>query len=92
MHLTIRLLGQARQYASGGKVTIEAPGGAAVDDLVPGILSGCQPGLASLFATDDGLLPRNVLAILRGETIDPAVPNLLKDGDELSLLPPMSGG
>jgi molybdopterin converting factor small subunit len=32
------------------------------------------------------------MAILRDETIDPAASGLLQDGDELSLLPPMSGG
>ena len=33
-----------------------------------------------------------VMAILHDETVDPSQGELLKDGDELSLLPPMSGG
>ena len=70
---------------------MEVPEGASVDDLVPGLLGEASERLLTVLV-EDQRLRRSVMAILRDETIDPAAPNLLQDGDELSLLPPMSGG
>lgn len=92
MKLTIHLLGQARQLAPGERLVVDLPDDACVDDAVPSILADANPRLATVLAGDDGKLRRSVLAILRDETIDPAQNGLLTDGDELSLLPPMSGG
>ncbi|MBI23697.1 MAG: hypothetical protein CMN05_08940 [Roseibacillus sp.] len=91
MKVTIQLLGQARQLAKSDRVTMEVPEGASVDDLVPGLLGEASERLLTVLV-EDQRLRRSVMAILRDETIDPAAPNLLQDGDELSLLPPMSGG
>ena len=91
MKVTIQLLGQARQLAKSDRVTMEVPEGASVDDLVPGLLGEASERLLTVLV-EDQRLRRSVMAILRDETIDPAAPNLLQDGDELSLLPLMSGG
>ena len=91
MKLTIQLLGQARQLATSERLEIDVPEGTTVDDLLPAVLEGAYQRLTTVLAHDQKLR-RSVMAILRDETIDPAEADLLKEGDELSLLPPMSGG
>ena len=91
MKLTIQLLGQARQLATSERLEIDVPEGTTVDDLLPAVLEGADQRLTTVLSHDQKLR-RSVMAILRDETIDPAEADLLKEGDELSLLPPMSGG
>ena len=92
MKLTIHLLGQARQLAARERLEVDLPDGACVHDALPALLEGADPRLATVLADDEGNLRRSVMAILRDETIAPGEANLLQDRDELSLLPPMSGG
>ncbi len=92
MKITIHLLGQARQLAARGCLEVELPDGACVNDTLPPILEGADARLATLLSDDEGRLRRSVMVVLRNETIDASQPGLLRDGDELSLLPPMSGG
>ncbi len=91
MKITVQLLGQARQLAESDRVQVEGPAGASVNDLVPLLTAGASDRLLTVLVAD-GQLRRSVMAILNDETIDPAARDLLQDGDELSLLPPMSGG
>ena len=91
MKITVQLLGQARQLAESDRVKVEGPAGASVNDLVPLLTAGASDRLLTVLVAD-GQLRRSVMAILNDETIDPAARDLLQDGDELSLLPPMSGG
>lgn len=91
MKIIVQLLGQARHLAGFDQVEVEAPDGASVDDLVPDLTAGASDRLLTVL-TEDHKLRRSVMAILNDETIDPAARDTLKDGDELSLLPPMSGG
>ena len=91
MQITIQLLGQARQLSASDRMAVEVAEGASVDDLIPLLLTEASNPLRDLLS-DDSRLRRSVMAILREETIDPSRGDLLQDGDELSLLPPMSGG
>ena len=91
MQITIQLLGQARQLSASDRMVVEVAEGASVDDLIPLLLNEASNPLRDLLS-DDSRLRRSVMAILREETIDPSRGDLLQDGDELSLLPPMSGG
>ena len=91
MQITIQLLGQARQLSASDRMVVEIAEGASVDDLIPLLLTEASNPLRDLLS-DDSRLRRSVMAILREETIDPSRGDLLQDGDELSLLPPMSGG
>lgn len=91
MKVTVQFLGQARQLSESDRIVIEASEGASVDELVPALLNGASQRLVTVLAADSKLL-RSVMAIVRDETIDPGQPGVLQDGDELSLLPPMSGG
>jgi len=92
MTITILLLGQARQLAAADRIELDLPENACVDDALPAILVGADQRLTTVLADEDGKLRRSVMAIVRDETIDPSEAGLLNDGDELSLLPPMSGG
>ena len=91
MQITIQLLGQARQLSASDLMVVEVTEGASVDDLIPLLLTEASNPLRDLLSDDSGLR-RSVMAILREETVDPSRGDLLQDGDELSLLPPMSGG
>ena len=91
MQITIQLLGQARQLSASDRMVVEVAEGASVDDLIPLLLTEASNPRRDLLS-DDSRLRRSVMAILREETIDPSRGDLLQDGDELSLLPPMSGG
>ena len=91
MQITIQLLGQARQLSASDRMVVEVAEGASVDDLIPLLLTEASNPLRDLLS-DDSRLRRSVMAILREETIDPSRGDILQDGDELSLLPPMSGG
>ena len=91
MQITIQLLGQARQLSASDRMVVEVAEGASVDDLIPLLLTEASNPLRDLLS-DDSRLRRSVMAILREETVDPSRGDLLQDGDELSLLPPMSGG
>ncbi len=91
MKITVQLLGQARHLAECDQMEVEVPDGASVDDLVPELTAGASDRLLTVLA-EDQKLRRSVMAILDDETIDPAARDVLKDGAELSLLPPMSGG
>jgi len=91
MKVTVQLLGQARHLAESDQVTMNVPEGSSVDDLVPGLVPDASGRLLTVLV-ENQKLRRSVMAILNNETIDPAARDLLQDGDELSLLPPMSGG
>jgi len=91
MKITVQFLGQARQLAESDRVTVEVPEGTSVDALVPGLTTEASERLLSVLV-EDQKLRRSVIAILNDEAIDPSEQDLLQDGDELSLLPPMSGG
>lgn len=90
--ISIQLLGQARQLAGEETFQIEAADSSTVHELLPLLLATTNSALASLLSDEVGQLRNSVLPILREETIDPATPGLLRHGDTLTLLPPMSGG
>ncbi len=91
MKITVQFLGQARQLAESDRVTVEVPEGTSVDALLPGLTAEASERLLAVLV-EDQKLHRSVIAILNDEAIDPSDQDLLQDGDELSLLPPMSGG
>ncbi len=91
MQITVHFLGQARHLAPSGQTAVEAAENSSVDGLISTLLSGAPAPLRALLA-DGPRLRRSVMAIVGEETIDPSEEGLLQDGDELSLLPPMSGG
>jgi molybdopterin synthase catalytic subunit len=76
MQVTIRLFAGLRERAGTGRRTLELPDGATVADVWPALDLGDEPG---------GL----VYAVNRSYTEKAAT---LSDGDEVGLIPPVSGG
>tara|TARA_B100000925_G_scaffold113399_1_gene83972 strand:+ start:43 stop:387 length:345 start_codon:yes stop_codon:yes gene_type:complete len=93
--ITVQLLGQARQLSPTERVILNVEEGASVDELVPHLLTGAPDSLHLILSersNEAQQLRRSVMAIRNNETIEPSARDLLRDGDEVSLLPPMSGG
>jgi molybdopterin synthase catalytic subunit len=77
----VRLFARARDLAKADAVSVELPPGATVGDLRRWLAAG-WPALA-------GLLERSALAVDDEFAEDEAV---LREGAEIALLPPVSGG
>ena len=93
--ITVQLLGQARQLSPTERVILHVEEGASVDELVPHLLTEAPDSLHLILSersNEAKQIRRSVMAIRNNETIEPSARDLLKDGDEVSLLPPMSGG
>ena len=91
MRVVVKLFGAVREAAGAKELSLDLPEGACANEALPAILAGADPRLGSVLA-EKGVFRPSVMVILRDETIDPGQPDLLAEGDELSLLPPMSGG
>ncbi|HCQ37670.1 MAG TPA: hypothetical protein DIV39_00820 [Verrucomicrobiales bacterium] len=92
--ITVQLLGQARQLSPSDEIVLNVADGSSVDEIVPVLLDGASDSLRLVLSEGSEALQlrRSVMAIHNDQTIEPATRDLLKDGDALSLLPPMSGG
>ncbi|WP_084269832.1 cyclic pyranopterin monophosphate synthase MoaC, partial [Patulibacter minatonensis] len=80
MRVDVRVFAGLREYAGTSRTTVEVPGGSTARDAVEALWSALgrpDPGRAM------------VLAVNRDYVADDAV---LHDGDELALIPPVSGG
>jgi len=81
MKLNVLLFAQARDKAGRGSFALELPEGSLVSDALAAIL-GAHPALSPL-------APHLAVA-LDGALVKPG--ERLRDGGELALLPPVSGG
>ena len=81
MTLNVLLFAQARDKAGRASLTLELPEGSVVSDAIAALVRA-HPALAPL-------LPHLAVA-LDGTLVKPAA--ALRDGGELAVLPPVSGG
>lgn len=81
MRITVKLFAILRDRAGTGELTLSLPPGAAA--------SAATDSLAQSHPSLRDLLPRTALALNR-EYVDSTA--TLHDGDELALIPPVSGG
>ena len=81
MRIEVKLFAQARERAGSGVARLELPAGSRVDDALDA-LERAHPGLAEL---------RPHLAVALDGTLAGRA-DALADGNELALLPPVSGG
>jgi molybdopterin converting factor small subunit len=81
MRIEVRLFAQARERVGSANARLELPDGSRVSDALT-VLEQVYPGLGEL---------RPHLAIAIDGTLSRASDTLV-DGNELSLLPPVSGG
>ncbi len=81
MNVTVKLFARAREVAGAAEVRVEVPEGVTVGALRERLRQD-YPRLA-------GLLPRCVVAVAAEYADDAAV---VREGDEVALIPPVSGG
>ena len=91
MAVTVRVPTPLRKYAGGAK-EVSASGGSVaelIDDL-----EQKHPGIKDRLCEEDGMLRRFINIYVNGEDIRYAkgIETSLKDGDEVSLIPAVSGG
>jgi molybdopterin synthase catalytic subunit len=76
MHVTVKLFAGLRERAGTGERTLELPDGARIADVWPALDLGAQPR-GLLYALNKGYADKSTA---------------LSDGDEVALIPPVSGG
>ena len=81
MDISVRLFASLREHAGAGTLRLELPDGATVDDAIAGLRRGPLSGLPEA--------AQFVAAVGREYTKRDRV---LREGDELALVPPVSGG
>ncbi len=81
MKIAIRLFAGLRDRAGTGNLSVELPGGATVADAIEA---------AQRRAPIEWTVPTTLMAAVNNEYVEFTQP--LSDGDELALIPPVSGG
>ncbi len=81
MKIAIRLFAGLRDRAGTGSLSVELPGGATVADAIEA---------AQRHAPIEWTVPTTLMAAVNNEYVEFTEP--LSDGDELALIPPVSGG
>jgi molybdopterin synthase catalytic subunit len=88
MRVRVLTFGVLRELAGGPEETVELPDGATVGDLV-GILRGRTSNTSRSSTVDEGLWRSLAVAVNREYS---SLAMVLREGDEVALLPPVSGG
>ncbi len=81
MRVTVLFFAGARERAGIGRVDVELEPGSSLDDAIDSALASVGRG---------GVLPSNVMLARNGIYVDRS--DELKDGDEIAVIPPVSGG
>ena len=89
MRVTVEFFGPAREAAGAARLGIDCDVPATAQDLVIRLARDRGGRLARLLLHDDQLAPSVLIAVNDRQATGP-VP--LKDGDEVTVLPPVSGG
>ena len=90
MHVTVEYFGPAREAIGTAREEVDCTPPLSAQDLVTRIARSRGGRLASLLLHDDRLSPALLLAVNDGQVAGDPVP--LKDGDVVSIIPPVSGG
>ncbi|MBI5960564.1 MAG: MoaD/ThiS family protein [Chloroflexi bacterium] len=90
---TIRLSAGLRTIAGAKAVTVGINSKAAVRDLLHGLRT-VNPSLAKHILTPDGGLVDGMMMLVRGQHIDfqQGLDTLIGPGDDVMIIPPLSGG
>jgi molybdopterin synthase sulfur carrier subunit len=94
MELEWKLFADLREYAGSDRVTVEVDEDATVDDALSALVTA-NPGLDGRVFDEDGAVHDHVNVLRNGENVETAGDGLgteLREGDELALFPPVSGG
>jgi len=90
MRVTVEYFGPAREATGAGREEVDCTPPCSAQDLVTRIARDRGGRLAGLLLRDGRLSPALLLAINDGQVAGETVP--LKEGDVVSIIPPVSGG
>jgi molybdopterin converting factor small subunit len=90
MRVTIEYFGPAREATGIAREEVNCTPPCSAQDLVTRIARDRGGRLAGLLLRDDRLSPALLLAVNDGQATGEPVP--LRDGDVVSIIPPVSGG
>ena len=89
MRVTVEFFGPAREAIGAARLGVDCDMPTTAQDLVTRLARDRGGRLANLLLAGDRLAPSVLLAI---NDVQAAGPVPLKDGDEITVLPPVSGG
>jgi MoaD family protein len=89
MRVTVEFFGPARDAAGTARLGIDCDMPTTAADLVTRFARGRGGRLAQLLLHDNRLAPSVLIAVNDRQSSDPTP---LKDGDEITVIPPVSGG
>ena len=92
MKVTIRFFGQIRQAAGRAAEILELESPITPKDLVERLAQESGDPLRSHLLGADGKLRPSLVLVVGDEQIDVGAAAPLRDGDELTILPPIAGG
>ncbi|HEX3146985.1 MAG TPA: MoaD/ThiS family protein [Gemmataceae bacterium] len=89
MRVTVEFFGPARDAAGTARVTVDRDSPCSAQDLVVQLARERGGRLANLLLHDERLAPSILLAVNDRQVTESM---LLNDGDEVTVIPPVSGG
>ena len=89
MRVTVEFFGPARESAGQARLGVDVDTPATAQEVVTRVARERGGRLAQLLLVDDRLAPFVLIAVNDVQAVSP-VP--LRDGDEVTVLPPVSGG
>jgi MoaD family protein len=92
MIVTVNLLGQLRHMAGKDSERCEADSDWRLQDLVDDLCREHGEEFAGFLRDDTGRIRPFILVLVNGEAVDRDPSRKLADGDEITLMPPISGG
>jgi MoaD family protein len=91
MNIRVGYYGQARDIVGVEREDVEVGEDASIQDAVVAVVDRHMK-LKDLLLSSDGALRKSVLLPVNDEVVDTVASGVLKDGDELSVFPAVSGG
>ena len=92
MNITIEYHGQLRHLANRDTETCTVQPGTSIPDIVTTMAHNHDDAFRAILLDEDGNLLHSTLMFIGDETLDRANWPTLKDGDIITLLPPIAGG
>jgi molybdopterin converting factor small subunit len=92
MRVTVRVSGQMRALLGAASLEISLPEGASVLDAVQQLAEGKHANVRATLLTDDGDIQRTLVVAVGSDQVTDATTQLLRDGDTVTILHPISGG
>lgn len=92
MKTTVCYMSQLRRSAGVPREVLDADGRSTVQDFVSKVVCDRHPNLAKTILNDTGDFHPVLMMFVGEDQIDLNTPHPLKDGDEITLMFPISGG